>query len=465
MTIKETIVPPFPSERLKETIVYTADAATYQKRIAAALELSEKRYKTTHLLVYGDREHFANIHYFTGYDPRFEESLLILSRGEEPILLLGNEGWSYSGIIPFPLKKVLYQSLSLAGQPREKTCGTILRETLNQAGIYKNSTVGIIGMKYYVVEEAEDYQRIIDIPHFIVKTLESSGPELLNVTDIMIHPGYGLRTTLDIDEMAVLELAGTKSSRSVYNVMVNLKPGMSEIEASSYFSTDGDPLVSHPILNFSENAIRQGLASPGNYRLKSGDPFNIGIGYRSSMIARTAFYAVSPKDIPSKWADIMEKIYIPYYKVIVCWYENLKIGVSGKSIIERIREQVPEYDRLGIGLNPGHLIHNDEWTSSIFTDKAEYFVRDGMAIQCDIIACPRDYPGIHIEDGLIVAGNETRRRFFEKYPESRKRIDARRKVMMEYLNIKIGEEILPLSDLQGCLSPWTVNPHSVLGVV
>jgi len=183
------------------------------------------------------------------------------------------------------------------------------------------------------------------------------------------------------------------------------------------------------------------------------------------MIARTAFYAVSPKDIPSKWADIMEKIYIPYYKVIVCWYENLKIGVSGKSIIERIREQVPEYDRLGIGLNPGHLIHNDEWTSSIFTDKAEYFVRDGMAIQCDIIACPRDYPGIHIEDGLIVAGNETRRRFFEKYPESRKRIDARRKVMMEYLNIKIGEEILPLSDLQGCLSPWTVNPHSVLGVV
>ena len=462
--IQEITVPPFPGEVINESIVRAADAGIYRKRIEAALELSELRYDTTHLLVYGDREHFANIHYFTGYDPRFEESLLILSKGEEPVILLGNEGWSYSDIIPFPIKKVLYQSLSLAGQPRDTASRTILKETFKQAGIDKNSVTGIIGMKYYVAEEADDYQDVFDIPHFIVKALESFGPRILNVTDIMIHPDYGLRTILDIDEMAVLELAGTKSSRAVYNVMINLKPGMSEIEASSYFAADGDPLVSHPILNFSEKAIRQGLASPGSYRLKSGDPFNIAFGYRSSMIARTAFYAASPADIPSQWADIMEKIYIPYYRVIVCWYENLKIGVSGKSILTRIQEQVPEYSSLGVGLNPGHLIHNDEWTSSIFTNKASHFVKDGMAIQCDIIACPKDYPGIHIEDGLIMAGAGTRRQFSEKYPESWKRIETRRKLMMEYLNIQISDDLLPLSDLQACLSPWTVDPHSVLAV-
>ena len=464
MTIKEITVPPFPSERINESIVRAADAGTYRKRIEAALELSARLYNTTHLAVYADREHFANIHYFTGYDPRFEESLLILSRGQEPIILLGNEGWLYSEIIPYPLKKVLYQSLSLAGQPRETANRTILKETFKQAGIDSSSVIGIIGMKYYVAEEAEDHQHIIDIPHFIVKTLESLCAKILNVTDIMIHPGYGIRTTLDVDEMAVLELAGTKSSRGVYSVMKNLKPGMSEIEASAFLAVDGDPLVAHPNLNFSADDIRRGLVSPGSRRLKYGDPFNIGFGYRSSMIARTAFYAQNAADIPPQWADIMEKIYIPYFRVIVCWYENLKIGVSGKSILKRIREQVPEYDRLGIGLNPGHLIHNDEWTSSIFTDKAEYFVKDGMAIQCDIIACPKDYPGIHIEDGLIVAGPETRRQFYEKYPESRKRIEARRRLMKEHLNIQIGDEVLPLSDLQGCLSPWTSNPHSVLGV-
>ncbi|MDR0473180.1 MAG: hypothetical protein LBH43_05875 [Treponema sp.] len=463
MNIQEIIVPPFPQEKIHESVVSIANAETYKKRIANALDLAWSRYKTTHLIVYGDREHFANIHYFSGYDPRFEESLLILSREQEPVILLGNEGWNYSEIIPYPVKRVLFQSLSLAGQPREPN-RTVLSKAIEQAGIAKNSVAGIIGIKYYVAEEAEDFEHTIDIPYFIVKALKSTGCSVLNAADIMIHPGYGLRTCLDIDEMAVLELAGTKTSRSVYNVMTHLKPDMSEIEASSYLELDGDPLVSHPNVNFTLEGARRGLVSPGNHLLRYGCVFNIGLGYRSSMVARTALYARSAADFPAEWASVFEKIFIPYFRVIVNWYEGLQIGVSGKSILERIRKQVPEYDSLGIGLNPGHLIHNDEWTSSIFTDKGEYAIKNGMAIQCDIIACPEKYPGIHIEDGLIMADEETRRQFGEKYPENWNRIKARRKLMKENLNIQISDEVLPLSDLQGCLSPWTVNPHSVLGV-
>ncbi|MDR0496147.1 MAG: hypothetical protein LBH42_00880 [Treponema sp.] len=463
MNVQEIIVPPFPKEKIHESIVHIADAQTYKKRITNAMEMALSRYGTTHLVIYGDREHFANIHYFTGYDPRFEEAILILSQNKEPLILVGNEGLNYSEIIPYPIKKVLFQSLSLAGQPREKN-RTVLGKTIEEAGIGKSSVVGIVGVKYYVAEEVEDYQHTIDIPHFIVKALETHGCQLLNVTDIMIHPGYGLRTCLDIDEMAVLELAATKTSRSVYNVMTNLKPEMSEIEASACFELDGDPLVAHPNLNFTLEGARRGLVSPGNHRLRYGSVFNIGLGYRSSMVARTALYARDAKDIPSEWSDIMEKIYKPYFHVIVHWYENIRIGATGKSILAHIREQVPEYDELGIGLNPGHLIHNDEWTSSIFTDTGEYTIKNGMSIQCDIIACPAKYPGIHIEDGLIMADADTRRQFSEKYPESWKRIQARRKLMKENLNIQINDEVLPLSDLQGCLSPWTVNPHSVLAV-
>jgi hypothetical protein len=464
MTIKEITVPPFPSEAIHESIVRVPPAKTCLERIQKALELAVARYQVSHLIIYGDREHFANIHYFTGYDPRFEESLLILSPGAEPVILLGNEGWQYAEIIPFPLQKVLYQSLSLAGQPRSRENRSILADTFKKAGLQKDSVAGVVGIKYYVEDEAEDPAAALDIPFFMVQALETLGTRALNVTDIMIHPGYGIRTELDIDEMAVLELAGTKSSRSVYNVMTNLKPGISEIEASAYLRIDGDPLVAHPNLNFTVENIRRGLVSPGDYRLKYGDPFNIGFGYRSSMIARTSFFARTPADIPAPWADILETIYIPYFRVIVCWYENLAIGVSGKTILERIRREVPEYDRLGVGLNPGHLIHNDEWTSSVFTGEADYPIKNGMAIQCDIIACPKDYPGVHIEDGLVMADAETRLAFKEKYPESWKRIEARRKLMKEELNIQIGDEVLPFSDLQGCLSPWTENPHSVLAV-
>ncbi len=41
--------------------------------------------KITHTMVYADREHFANLAYLTGFDPRFEESLLIVGTATTPL--------------------------------------------------------------------------------------------------------------------------------------------------------------------------------------------------------------------------------------------------------------------------------------------------------------------------------------------------------------------------------------------
>jgi hypothetical protein len=43
------------------------------------------------LVVYADREHCANVAYLTGFDPRFEEALLLLSSEGRRKLLVGNE--------------------------------------------------------------------------------------------------------------------------------------------------------------------------------------------------------------------------------------------------------------------------------------------------------------------------------------------------------------------------------------
>ena len=43
------------------------------------------------LVIYGDREHTANITWATGYDPRFEEALLLLAPGRDPVILTGPE--------------------------------------------------------------------------------------------------------------------------------------------------------------------------------------------------------------------------------------------------------------------------------------------------------------------------------------------------------------------------------------
>ena len=46
--------------------------------------------------VYGDREHCANLAYLTGYDPRFEEALLVLGPDKRRCLVVGNEGLAYA---------------------------------------------------------------------------------------------------------------------------------------------------------------------------------------------------------------------------------------------------------------------------------------------------------------------------------------------------------------------------------
>jgi Creatinase/Prolidase N-terminal domain. len=41
------------------------------------------------LVIYADREHSANLAWLTGFDPRFEEALLVLEMAVEPALLVG----------------------------------------------------------------------------------------------------------------------------------------------------------------------------------------------------------------------------------------------------------------------------------------------------------------------------------------------------------------------------------------
>src|SRR5215207_1260851 len=52
------------------------------------------------LVVYSDREHSANLAWLTGFDPRFEEAILLVGRVGEPLILTGNECYGMAGIAP-----------------------------------------------------------------------------------------------------------------------------------------------------------------------------------------------------------------------------------------------------------------------------------------------------------------------------------------------------------------------------
>ena len=94
-------------------------------------------------LVYGDREHFANLDYLSGYDCRFEEGLFLVPAAGAPTLLLGNEGMAYSYAVPYEINRVYYRNFSLQGQPRCKT--ETLAGIFRDAGIGGESRLGVIG--------------------------------------------------------------------------------------------------------------------------------------------------------------------------------------------------------------------------------------------------------------------------------------------------------------------------------
>ena len=93
-------------------------AATYADRMERLRAAMDAR-GYDHLVVWADREHSANIAYLTGFDPRFEEALLVVGAESEPAILVGNECYGMAGAAPLPMRVVLFQDLSLPGQPRD----------------------------------------------------------------------------------------------------------------------------------------------------------------------------------------------------------------------------------------------------------------------------------------------------------------------------------------------------------
>src|ERR1700722_1315523 len=102
----------------------SASSSEMEQRLNKVRGRMDER-KLTHLVVYGDREHFANIAYLTGFDPRFEEALLILSARSTPLLVVGNECEAYVGVSPLfqerKLRRERFQPFSLLDQPRDQS--------------------------------------------------------------------------------------------------------------------------------------------------------------------------------------------------------------------------------------------------------------------------------------------------------------------------------------------------------
>lgn len=445
------------------TIEPTIPRETYDDRVKSALRLAADL-GVDALIVYGDREHVSSIAFLTGYDPRFEEALAVIVMGRKPTILVGNEGWAYSELAAGTFERVLYQSFSLMGQPRGEN--PPLATLLANAGIKSGQRVGLVGWKHFDHRDQMD-ETAIELPHYIVEAVREvvgSASLLQNAGAIFANASDGLRVINDVDQLAVMEHAATFTSQALRNVIFGLEAGMTERQAVRLMGVNGLPQAAHLMLSTGDRA-RYGLPSPSDRKIGRGDPLTMAYCVWGSLTARAGFVAAGPHDLPADTVDYVDRLVAPYFSAAVAWYETLGIGVAGRRLHEAVHSRIGD-PFFGVTLNPGHLIHMDEWVHSPVTADSSIPLRSGMALQIDIIpATGTHWYTSNIEDGVALADAELRARFSSRYPEAWKRIQARRTFMIETLGIRLAPEVLPFSNIPAYLTPYLLAPRHAMAVV
>jgi hypothetical protein len=439
-----TMIPSLPPE------IYLSRLETLRER------LTERGFEFC--IVYADREHSPNLSYLTGFDPRFEEALLVVSRDGDPLILVGNECVGMAKAAPVPMRVELFQDFSLPGQPRDRSRS--LSDVFTGEGIREGSPVGLVGWKTF-----RD-PRHSDVPSFIVDEVRrlAGNDHVENVTDILIDAAGGMRVINEVEQLAYFEYAACHTSTGVRNLLFGLRPGMTEQEAVGLLRWNGSPLSCHLMLTAGDRA-RLGLLSPGDRVITEGDPLTVAYGVWGALNCRAGFVTDGHDGLDADIGDYVEKLVVPYFETVVEWYQALHIGQRG-AVLQDIVDRRLGDPFFGIFLNPGHQIHYDEWVNTPVGPGSDVELRSGTAMQVDIIpATGTPYFTTNIEDGIALADHTLRAEIADRYPDMWQRIEGRRRFMREDLGIELHPDVLPFSNIPAYLPPFLLSPDRVMSLV
>ncbi|MBI5088315.1 MAG: aminopeptidase P family N-terminal domain-containing protein [Actinobacteria bacterium] len=427
----------------------------YASRLARLRERMQRR-GYDHVVVWGDREHSANLAFLTGFDPRFEEAMVIVGTTGEPVVLAGNECFGLADAAPLPMRAERFQDFSLPGQARDSS--RPLDTILGDAGIGSGSRVGTIGWKTYATRTT------IELPSFVVDELRAiTGTAGLveNANDLMIDPADGLRVVNEVEQLAAFEWAACQTSHGVRNVITGLRPGTTEREAARLLEWDGSPLSCHLMLSAGPRA-RFGLLSPGDRPIERGDPFTVAFGIWGGLNCRAGWVVEDAAELPEGVGDYVDRLVAPYFRAVVEWYGALHVGQVGGELQAIVDRHLGDAF-FGVSLNPGHQLHLDEWVSSPVFAGSTIELRSGMALQCDIIpATGTPYFTTNIADGVALADASLRAELAAGFPEMWQRVQARRHFMTETLGIDLHPDVLPFSNIAAHLPPFLLSPDRAM---
>jgi hypothetical protein len=412
---------------------------------------------TSWVAVYGDREHSANLLFLTGFDPRFEEALLLLGPDERRVLLVGNEGEVHAAAVRVPLETALYQGFSLMGQPRG--AAPSLERALATAGLSEGDRVGIAGWKYFAADETGDPSRPVWVPAAIVAAVQRvTGVEPVDVTAILMDPSDGLRARSSADQVAVFAWGALRASQAVFRVLRAVRPGMTERDAAAAMGYAGEPMSMHPIVaSGAPGEPINGLRSATGREIALGDGISCAVGYWGGLCARAGIVE------DAVGIEFFESSVRPYFLAQAAWYATVGIGVTGGETAAAVAGALAHAGApFRPMLNPGHLTSYDEWVHSPIAPDSHVRLASGMMLQCDIIPTPLP-PGtaLNCEDTVVVADEALRVEIASRHPALWARIERNRDLMQNRLGLTLRPETLPLSLANGYFPPGWFSPSYV----
>ena len=433
--------------------------AECRARLAALRRVAKGRGLAA-VVVYGDREHAANIQWLTGFDPRFEEAVLVVT-AKEATLMAGNECLSYTAISPLVAAGDVAvehcASLSLQSQPRgTRSVAAILGD------VVPRGRVGTVGWKWFGADEAADPASAIDLPAFIIDPLRALATKVENATDLMTHPVHGIRARVDAAEIARMEFANHMAAAALRRIAFGLHDGISDFAAVEAGRIGGLPLGCHTTFATGARAA-QGLSGPTGEVVRRGVPLSFNVCHWGANICRSGWAALGAADLPIGAQDYIDAFAGPYLAAMSRWCGLMRPGVMGGAVWEAMQAAMP-FDTYGLTLNPGHLIGLEEWMSSPIYQGSGEALASGMAMQMDVIPGHPAYGSTRMEDGYVIADAALQTALQTAFPDVLARCQARVRFMREVIGLEVPDCLLPLADTCGIIAPWLLDPAQVLAL-
>ncbi len=368
------------------------------------------------------------------------------------MLLVGNENVGYArSHLKIAADAVLYQHFSLPNQDRSKSADLV--SLLRRAGVTSGVRCGLAGWKLLPQPE---------VPYWIVRAFaDITGREPVNASGLLMDPDTGVRVTLEPEMIRFCEYGASLTSNAIRRWVTALREGMTEREAAATLNASGLELSCHTMVNFGR-PIASGLKSPRNRPARRGEYAQAAFGVIGALTCRagrliddTGSQGCADAEDPDRYLALVEN----YLQVVRAWYRGVAVGATAGDVVAAA--EAVKSDDWDFAVNPGHLIHLDEWVSSPFFRGSPIRLKPGYAIQQDIIPVPRRGAAVvNMEDGFVLVDGDLRQRLQRLDPEMMRRCQTRR-ALMEELGYELPLDILPLSNIAGVFFPFMLDASHV----